>query len=145
MTTESETAGGEKPICGFLLATGLMCYTGQAEPGKYCYPHEQEICAGCGQKAVRLCPVFVGDSRCEFGLCANCEHKEIGPHGPAVSASEQVRQGFISVVELSLKDAQSRGLVSIREGALHTVASVIVDDQSAHVMMQVLSGMANPR
>lgn len=145
MTTASETAGGEQLICGFRLATGLICYKAQAQPGEYCYPHNQEVCAGCGQKAVRLCPAFVGESRCEFALCSSCEHKEVGPHGPAISASEQVRQGFIAVVELSLKDAQSRGLVTVHEGALHAVASTIVDDQSAHVMMQVLSGMANPR
>lgn len=74
-----------------------------------------------------------------------CEHKELGPHGPKISASEQVRQGLIDVAELTLTDAMHRGLIQVRRGSLRALASAIIDDQAAHVMMQVLSGMANPR
>lgn len=143
--TTSEPSGGEQPICGFLLATSLMCYDAQSASGDYCTTHDGLSCVGCGRKAIRSCPQFVAEDRCTKPLCGDCEHKELGPHGPVVSPSEQVRQGFISVVEISLKDAQSRGLLHVREGSLRAVASAVVDDQAAHVMMQVLSGMANPR
>ena len=121
-----------------------MCYDFQSLPGEYCTGHNGLSCVGCGRKAIRSCPQFVAEDLCAKPMCGDCGHTEFGEHRPVVSASEQVRQGFISVVELTLKDAQSRGLLTIREGALRTVASAVVDDQAAHVMMQVLSGMANP-
>lgn len=134
-------------ICGYLLATGPLCHVDQSGPGRYCTPHEtRSTCSGCGQRASRECPAFVGASRCAESLCPDCAHKEFGAHGAVVSATDSVRQGLIATVELSLKDAARQGLIAFPPaGRTQQAAALIVDHMTAHTMLQVLSGMANPK
>jgi hypothetical protein len=134
------------PICGFRLSTDVLCYDGQSAPESYCVDHEARSgCVSCGRRAGRECPHFVGEQRCGKSLCPDCEHRELGGHGPVVSPTEVIRQGLIAVVEGTLRDAAERGLCTFSEGSVTPISGRVVDDLGTHMILTVMSGLAAGR
>lgn len=132
-------------ICGWRLATGLLCFDPREAEGKYCPPHEAEaVCSGCGKRADHACEQFLFTARCMVPLCPSCEHKDGAVHGPVVSAARQARDTLITTAELSLADAVRQGLLILPPGAqAGPAAALIVDHLTTHTMLQVLSGIAS--
>lgn len=133
----------DQPICGFRLATELLCFDDQLGSGIFCVAHLDATCTACGQKAERECPTFVGEVRCGAPLCTGCDHKQAGLHGPVVAQAELVRQGLMGAVEVELKDLVRQGLISVTEHNLPAVSSRLVGALSMHVALQVLSALAS--
>lgn len=134
-------------ICGWKLATGLLCFDDREAEGKYCPPHEAEaVCQGCGKRADHACEQFLFTARCIVPLCPSCEHKDGSLHGPRVSASRQAHDTLVTTAELAIADAVGQGLLILPPGATERPAAEhLIEHLTAHTLLQIMSGIASTR
>lgn len=136
----------DSTICGWRLSTGVLCFDPHEAKGKYCPPHETlAVCDGCGKRADHACEQFLFTNRCMVALCPSCEHKDGALHGPIVSAAQQAHDTLVTTAELSINDAVEQGLLFLPPGgSAHPAAELLIKHLAAHVLLQIMSGMANP-
>lgn len=146
---------GDAPICGYGLATGPLCHndgefgTDDVTRGDHpwCMHHNQlrfRRCEGCGTRASRECPSFLGKMLCGKPLCHSCEHQDLGSHGPHRTPADVALEELSAAVVLVLREAATKGELTITEANAEPVARLIINRLSTHVTLKILSGLAAP-
>lgn len=131
-------------ICGFSLIDGSICMTTAVAIKDFCGVHKGLRCTSCGQRAVQYCRGDMTDhGPCAKPLCERCEHRLGGGHGRRATVRETARQELIQATVLSLQDAEENGQVKILVFP-EQVAARLIDQLSMHIMIKLLSGMAQP-
>lgn len=138
------TIAESSTICGFSLIDGSLCIDAVANPKSFCSVHETLPCAACNGRAVQYCPAKSGNgSPCGKPLCERCEHQINDRHGRKATVRDTARADLIKATVLSIQDAEDKGMLKTQV-PYDQIAGLLIDQLSMHVMMKILSGMAQP-
>lgn len=172
--TDQATCGYNEFFAG--PCRGVREPTPSGELSLRCTEHNHPryaICIGCSGAAVGECRgAGTAGHPCLAAICADCEHRLTGEHGPLGGAepgpfaaqrpeakvANTARAGMIEVVERTLGRAVATGLLRFRDDpegigvntvgygdelTFHSrVASLVVDDLTAETFARVLAGIA---